>query len=67
MEWNEYWNNYQDWKYPVTVIFCLFIGFLAGWFSHKDKCEKEKHAKKFLTACGVYDEKPKSAVEDGNY
>ena len=44
MEWNDYWNNYQDWKYPATVILCLAVGFMAGWFAYKDKCKKMKQA-----------------------
>ena len=41
--------------------------FFVGWFAREAKYNREKKAKEFLTACGVYDEKPKNAVEDGNY
>ena len=41
MQWNEWWSNYQDWKYPVTVVLCLGVGRIWGWKAHKEKCERE--------------------------
>jgi len=35
MEWRDFWNNYQDWKYPCTVIFCFVIGFILGYCERK--------------------------------
>lgn len=39
MEWNEYWNVYQDWKYPCTVILCIAIGYFVGYTHCKEKAE----------------------------
>lgn len=58
IEFSEYWNNYQDWKYPVTVVFCVAVGYLAGWFNHKDKCRKMRHAEALRLATTNTIEKP---------
>ena len=42
MEWNEYWNAYQDWKYPCTVILCIVIGYFVGYTHCKEKAEKQR-------------------------
>ena len=41
MEWHEYWNNYQDLKYPLTILICLALGFVAGYSECKSRMEKK--------------------------
>lgn len=33
-------GNWNDWKYIITVPFCLLVGFCLGWKHHGDKLKK---------------------------
>ena len=57
-DWNEYWNAYQQLKYPVTIGICLALGFKCGWCERRDKEAKErrKEALRVATNIGEYNE-----------
>lgn len=42
-----FWNLYWDFKYPITVIFCFGVGFLAGYWEAKiqDRVKKANESK----------------------
>ena len=52
-----YWH---DIRYMVSVPLCIGVGYLLGWFRHKEVCREEKHKESLRTAIkpsGVYLEK----------
>lgn len=50
----------------IWIISSIIFGVCCyglGWYAKHAKYEREKKAEEFLTACGVYDEKPDSAKD----
>ena len=42
-------GNWHDYKYYFTVPFCLFVGYLVGWFRCKEQSQPH-YSEAFLKA-----------------